>query len=251
MPFSHNYGGLLRPKTRVVALADFWRCTALVVLNSPDRSLSNEQVHGLASACGFVVAADGGANWLRGTNVRPNVLVGDLDSVEHETRSFYEKSSVLCQSDPDESRNDFQKALTCLPDAFQRAVVIGGDGGRFDHLLANIHAMYADAMHHQHRDVVLLSSKSMAFVLRPGGHTIHIDECVEGPSCGMFPMGGPCNVRTRNLQWDVNSEGWNGRPLEFGSFISSSNRILGNSVLIWTDAFLLWTHEVRWPSPGG
>lgn len=248
MPYTHVYGDLLCADRLSSLRCQELRCsTALVVLNSPERSLSCGQLRVLATICGVVVAADGGANWLQQADIKPTCVVGDMDSVATKTIEAYTAARVVCQHEHDDSRTDFQKALDRLPDDCTRAIVVGGDGGRLDHLLANFHAMHFDAMRCSQRDILLLSRNSIAFVLRPGGHTIKIDKNVEGPTCGMFPLGGPCNVRTHNLRWEVNSEALDGRPLQFGTYVSSSNQFAGDSVLIWTDSFLLWTHELRWP----
>ncbi len=248
MPYLHSYGELLvEAKTASLQTEELRSSTVLVVLNSPERSLSFRQLRMLAEGCSQVFAADGGANWLREADLQPNFIVGDMDSVSAETKEACTVMNTACQREDDDTRTDFQKVLARLPASCKRAVVVGGDGGRIDHMLANFHAMYFDAMRRPHRDILLLSQSSIAFVLRPGGHTITINEHVEGPTCGMFPLSGPCNVRTHNLRWNVNSEWLGGHPLEFGTYVSSSNQFAGGAALVWTDSFLLWTHEVRWP----
>lgn len=94
------------------------------------------------------------------------------------------------------------------------------------------------------RELVLLSSHSIAFVLRPGTHVICVDPRYEGPHCGLMPLGGPCQVRTQRLRWNIDCEK-DDPPLVYGQFVSSSNEMLGSSVPVSTDAPLLWTHSLR------
>mmetsp|Transcript_62351 Transcript_62351/g.138875 ORF Transcript_62351/g.138875 Transcript_62351/m.138875 type:complete len:107 (-) Transcript_62351:125-445(-) len=88
------------------------------------------------------------------------------------------------------------------------------------------------------RDFFLLSEHSIAFVLEPGSHVIEPNPEAEDGTCGLIPLGGRCDgVRTTGLQWNLYGD----RPLEFGSLVSSSNRVVGPMVTVTTSAPLLWT----------
>ena len=68
-------------------------------------------------------------------------------------------------------------------------------------------------------------------------HRLIIDPAVQGPECGLLPIGRPCNaVTTTGLKWNLNE----GR-LAFGDFVSSSNKVAADAIEVVTDAPLVWT----------
>lgn len=88
-----------------------------------------------------IVAADGAANLLNQIGVEPQLIVGDLDSVEP---SLLQRFPYLKQTD--QSTTDFQKVLACLPERhYDPAIVVGVSGGALDHILNNINVLMETA----------------------------------------------------------------------------------------------------------
>ena len=86
----------------------------------------------------LVLAADGGANALARIGIRPDAVIGDLDSVNTETRAWIGEERLFHR--PDCSTTDFEKALKF---AFEDSradhlVVLGALGGRLDHTIGNL-----------------------------------------------------------------------------------------------------------------
>ncbi|QBR83721.1 thiamine diphosphokinase [Legionella israelensis] len=81
-----------------------------------------------------VIAADGAANRLHQLGIRPNIVIGDLDSVNTIIR---QQNKVLhC---PEQDSNDFQKSIQYLREkALLPSIVLGINGGFLDHVLNNI-----------------------------------------------------------------------------------------------------------------
>lgn len=119
-------------------------------------------------------------------------------------------------------------------------VGLGAFGGRFDHEMQAISLLHAYTSRF-HR-LVLMGAGNVAFLLEPGlTHAIEPDLRFEGPTVGLIPVGGPCRtVTTEGLQWNLE-----GRGLEFGVCVSSSNRAVEDVVRVTTDAPLVWTAEFK------
>lgn len=78
---------------------------------------------------------------------------------------------------------------------------MGALGGRFDHEIGNINVL----CHFPATRIILLSDDCLIQLL-PGTehHEIHIQSSVEGPHCGLIPIGTPIgSTTTTGLQWDL------------------------------------------------
>ena len=78
----------------------------------------------------------------------------------------------------------------------------------------------------------------MVQLLEPGRHEIIPDRNLEGPTCGLIPIGFPVqNISTSGLKWNLTKQG-----LTFGGLVSTSNRIVDEKIIVDTpDGHLLWT----------
>ena len=95
----------------------------------------------------------------------------------------------------------------------------------------------------------LFSDENAAILLKPGEHSIFcpnfgddIPERVigEGPTCGLIPIGHPCEkVTTTGLKWNLDAN-----PLEFGGLVSTSNRLMASKITVKCSHPLLFTVEV-------
>jgi thiamine pyrophosphokinase len=91
-----------------------------------------------------VIAADGGADLARGLGVDVDVVVGDLDSVSAETLARIERiEQHAVEKDATDLDLALAAALRLEPD---RILVVGGAGGRLDHLLGGLLLLAADSL---------------------------------------------------------------------------------------------------------
>ncbi|MEW6661146.1 MAG: thiamine diphosphokinase [Bacillota bacterium] len=95
---------------------------------------------GFISPQDFIICADGGANHAFKMGLTPNLVVGDLDSidplVERELRAAGCSFLVYPR---EKDQTDLQLALAEAVKRFPRKVIVlGGLGARLDHTLANI-----------------------------------------------------------------------------------------------------------------
>ena len=113
--------------------------TALLICSGepPSRTLARK----LARLSDLIVAADGGANSARALGIRPEVIVGDLDSVTPATRRYFASSLFVHVSRQDNT--DFEKALDFLKKGSVRdVIVVGAVGRRIDFTLANLSLLW-------------------------------------------------------------------------------------------------------------
>lgn len=111
-----------------------------VLIISGGNPPSKELLNGEITEDTFIIAADSGANCLYDYNIKPNLLVGDFDSINKEVFDYFKKSKCIIDIYPTEK--DFtdteiavKKALSMKPNEI---VFLGCTGSRVDHLLGNI-----------------------------------------------------------------------------------------------------------------
>jgi thiamine pyrophosphokinase len=166
----------------------------------------------------FVVAADSGLAEAKRLGVHVDLLVGDMDSVRPSDLDAYERAGGEVQRHPeDKDATDLDLAISAaIVAGASRLTVVGGDGGRLDHLLGN---------------ALLLASPVFAAIEIDGvfgGARVHVvrrrrdltgtpDELVS-----LFAVGGPAEgVGTEGLRWPLEHA-----TLEPGSTLGISNRFL-------------------------
>lgn len=146
-----------------------------------------------------VAAADGGAEHAAGLGLPVDALVGDLDSVSAETLAGIaqiERHPV--EKDASDLELALQAALRFEPD---RILVLGGGGGRLDHLLGELLLLAADAYAGVQVDAQL--GAAAVHVIR-GSRTLAGSA---GELVSLFAMHGPaCGVVTEGLRYPLLGE---------------------------------------------
>lgn len=104
-----------------------------------------------------LVGADNGADVIVAAGLKPDVIVGDFDSLA-EPLSWLGKTHLIQL--PEQETTDFEKALysTRAP----VTVAMGMTGGRFDHTLAALHAI---TRHAHKRCIILVDEQDIALAL--------------------------------------------------------------------------------------
>ena len=82
----------------------------------------------------LLIAADGGLDYLTKLNIKPNLFIGDMDSVKANTEKI-EKLVFPTKKDDSDMLLSVNKAINR---GFQKFYIFGGLGGRIDHTIANI-----------------------------------------------------------------------------------------------------------------
>jgi len=185
----------------------------------------------------------------------PDAVTGDFDSIRADVLQFYKDRGCLIAHDSSQDSTDFGKALGLIgslpqEDSQSRTVVaLGAFGDRFDHELASINMLYM--WQHRFERIILMGERMTATLLPAGRHKIIPNPLLEGPTCGLLPIGGACErVSTKGLRWNLVDQ-----PLGFGGMVSSSNEMVVEAdgvmqVIVETSHPLVWTTVLRpdgWP----
>lgn len=89
----------------------------------------------------YLICADGGANFARELNLKPDIIIGDMDSITTETSKFYKNSkfeSYPSKKDETDTELAISHAIKIRAD---NVTIFGGLGSRMDHSLANIYLL--------------------------------------------------------------------------------------------------------------
>jgi thiamine pyrophosphokinase len=113
-----------------------------------------EDIQELYASGGRLVGADAGADVIVAAGLKPELIVGDFDSLK-EPLSWLGKTRLMQL--PEQETTDFEKALysTSAP----VTVALGMTGGRFDHTLA---ALDAVTRHAPERRIILVDEHDIA-----------------------------------------------------------------------------------------
>ena len=84
----------------------------------------------------FIIACDGATNTLDSHGYKPNIIIGDMDSISTSLKDKYQKKIINIEN---QNENDLRKAINfCKINKFYDINIIGATGMREDHTLANI-----------------------------------------------------------------------------------------------------------------
>lgn len=148
-----------------------------------------------------VVAADSGFDLSVKLSCMPDLVVGDMDSVAHtsELSNFPAARKRIWPRDKDET--DTELALRLLwEDGFREIVVLGGGGGRLDHIIGILTLFERDI-----RPAVWVTDREMA-VLVEDSYSLHTGI---GETVSVFPVGcESVGLSSKGLKWSLNGLNW-------------------------------------------
>ena len=87
-----------------------------------------------------LIAADRGVEFFMGTDLEPDVAVGDFDSLSAEGAKYMEtlKYTEIRRLKPEKDDSDTQSAANyAIEQGTERIMILGATGNRIDHLMAN------------------------------------------------------------------------------------------------------------------
>lgn len=177
---------------------------------------------------------------------KPDVIKGDMDSIRTEVLDFYVSlGTKVIDASHDQDTTDLHKCIAFIRDFTPNLekpnlciLVAGALGGRFDHEAGNVNVLYTFS----NLRIVLLSDDCLICLLpKTHRHEIHIQSSVEGPHCGLIPIGMPSrSTTTTGLQWDLAET-----EMKFGGLISTSNLVKAEKITVESDTDLLWTISIK------
>ena len=182
------------------------------------------------AAADVIVAADGGAQTIDRFGLRPDLVVGDLDSIDLDLLERLRSQGVAVEKHPaDKDASDAELAIDRARDlGADRIVLLGAAGGeRLDHELANV-LLLADPRYAA-LDLRLVRGSSTVRSLHPGGR-IELD-ALDGDLVTLLPVGGDARgVRTIGLRWALD-----GAELALGRSRGLSNEVVATPASVGLD----------------
>ena len=114
----------------------------IVVFLNGEYLYSNEFIKTITEKA-FVFCADGGAKACFRYNVKPNKIIGDLDSIDKDILNYYKNEHVKIEKYPiDKDFSDFELILNLLQEDSliinNDIFILGALGGRIDYTINNL-----------------------------------------------------------------------------------------------------------------
>jgi len=151
----------------------------------------------------YLVAVDGGLRNLRALNVAPNLLIGDLDSLDAgELHELRETGVHIEQFPREKDQTDLELALEYIAAlGFKQIHVMAALGGRLDQTLANLYLLELPAL--ASLDVRLDDGREEIFIIR-GQAEIYGQP---GDTVSLLAMDGCARgILTERLRYPLNEE---------------------------------------------
>lgn len=183
----------------------------------------------------FFVCADGGANYASVMGERPDLIIGDLDSINAATvRKF---RNVTTRRISDQNSTDLEKALAWLiRKNYREIVVLGATGGRVDHLAGNLSALGKFSKWAQIRFIDETGE------MRAVGTETTVD-APPGTTISLIPLTRCEGIVTNGLKWELH----NGL-LELGVREGTSNTIKSSPATIRVRRGILLLYQLNGPA---
>ena len=151
----------------------------------------------------YIICADGGTHHALALNIQPNLVIGDMDSLEKTQWQNLEKSGVSIELFPrDKNETDLElainRAIKLVP---KEIIVVAALGGRIDQTLANL-ALLSD-IRLSTFDVRLDDGLEEIFICRDQVQV----QGRSGDIVSLIPwQGAVSNIQTKNLRWPLQKE---------------------------------------------
>jgi len=184
----------------------------------------------------LVIAADNGVRFAGPLGLFPNIILGDLDSLDPELRALFDKESVsVIQVPAEKDETDLELALLeAAHRGAEHIVILGAIGGRLDMTLSNVLLLtHPDLLDVR---VELWDADQTLWIIRPPGGEVFGQP---GDTLSLIPIGGDASgVTTHNLHYPLENE-----TLVFGPARGISNVLTADHAHVnLTDGLLLAVH---------
>jgi thiamine pyrophosphokinase len=158
----------------------------------PSKPLSQR----VAARASLVIAADSGYHACRDTDVVPDVVTGDFDSID----AAPEGTSTKVVEAPEQDATDFEKALRWVPESTGILEILGGTGLRSDHFLTNL--LIAASRPATEQVVFRDDVQSIFRVTRDCPFS---REVLSGTTVSLIPFTHCMGVTTKGLHWNLDN----------------------------------------------
>lgn len=145
-----------------------------------------------------IIAADGAGLKLLKMGIKPNIIIGDLDTFYKNPISYSLPDTLIIQI-PEQETNDFEKALNYIIDfGFNDVLIVGFHGGELEHTLNNWSVFRKFA------------SRLNICIYDSGRYAIQINKpivfnCKINETISLVPQP-KVKLSTKGLQWELTNE---------------------------------------------
>ena len=190
----------------------------LIIGNSPIKHLA--KWHELIQSAQTIIACDGAISECYDHKISVDFLVGDLDSITEQDLAKAERGNTQIIKSDEQNSNDLSKALRfCQNLSVNEIDIIGVDGGKSDHQMANYFALLEYQLPvtlHLNDAIVIAVSKSNPLYYKSS----------PGVSFSLFSIGQVAKVTIKGAKWELNNHDM--KPSTMGLH----NEILGDELSI-------------------
>ncbi len=165
----------------------------------------------------LLLAVDGGANHCVKFGITPDILLGDLDSIDPDILAIYQKKNIAIYRHPTrKDATDLELALDLAREKGATKIwLVGALGGRWDMSLANI--MLAAGDKYQDLEIFLLGEDCSMQILHPG--RVHKISGESGQKISFLPLRGDVHgVTLTGFEYPLTQH-----TIPFGSSLGVSN----------------------------
>jgi len=183
----------------------------------------------------LIVSADGGLRYIRSLSLTPKLIIGDLDSINHDDIEYLKDIEIEILKFPtDKDQTDLEIALRELIErGYKDILVIGALGGRIDQTLANLGLMSSIS----NDDIRIEFDDGQEHIMLIRNHQLfsgkNEDTVSLIPQCSLVK-----GITTRGLRYPLNDE-----SLVPGQTRGISNEMIGeNAEINITSGTILCIH---------
>ncbi len=184
----------------------------------------------------FLIAIDGGANKLVKTSFRPEVIIGDMDSISKNALKKF-RSCEMLKFPREKALVDLELGINyCIENKFTEILILGALGSRADMALTNVFLLSQipkgiDArVVHENQEIFLCAKKASI-------------EGVPGETVSFFPIRGDVKgLSLKGFKYELENY-----DLRFGTGKGISNEFKNKKASIsFKDGMLLCVHFRKW-----
>lgn len=190
---------------------------ALVIANGIQPK--NSIVKKIVSTVDYIICADGGANHALKMRIKPDVIIGDLDSITPKTKKYYQNVPIIFVGDRDST--DLEKAIKfCIVRNIKIIDIIGATGDRIDHTIGNLGCFKK------------FGKKVTLKIIDPAGELFLVRKNIKlntivRKNISLIPLDQCEGVTTKNLKYSLKND-----SLELGIREGTTNKAISDNVTI-------------------
>ena len=142
----------------------------------------------------FIISCDGATDSLLKKGYKPNLIIGDLDSISEKSRKLYKEKIIL---NSNQSENDLRKAINhSIELGFKKINIVGATGLREDHTIGNIFSI----IKYPESDIKIYTDSGLFRVIKDNQSV----KSFQGQQISIFSPDNTIKITTSGLKYNIN-----------------------------------------------